>query len=143
VLELFLTGRYLPIVIDNGHNSKSTAVRRVEEIAREELKFVPPFPLLGPTAVSAEGVRVDANPPSVLVISFPRASFAFSSSPVLRLCRAFNRDDNLPSIDLHECDLTDAKAINDVFESYEGKGGIWGLIHVAVRPPSFSSSVRL
>jgi hypothetical protein len=53
-----------------------------------------------------------------------------------------NRDDNLPSIDLHECDLTDAKAIEKVFESYEGKGGIWGLIHVAVSSLSFLHPVH-
>lgn len=45
VLELFLTGRYLPVVLDNGHNSKSTAVRRIEEIARDELGCVVILPL--------------------------------------------------------------------------------------------------
>ena len=40
VLELLLTGRYLPVVIDNGHNSKPAAIGRIEEIAREQLGSV-------------------------------------------------------------------------------------------------------
>ena len=43
VLSLLLTGRYLPVVIDNGHNSKPAAIGRIEEIAREELGYVLSF----------------------------------------------------------------------------------------------------
>jgi UDP-glucose 4-epimerase len=39
-------------------------------------------------------------------------------------------------IDAYQCDLTDREAVRAVFEKY-GKGGIWGVIHIAVRssPP--------
>ena len=40
MLELFLTGRYLPVVIDNGHNSKAKAVASVEEVARDITGYV-------------------------------------------------------------------------------------------------------
>lgn len=35
-------------------------------------------------------------------------------------------------IDSHKCDLTNKDEIKAVFEKY-GKGGIWGVIHIAVR----------
>ena len=41
-------------------------------------------------------------------------------------------------VDSYKCDLTDAAQIRAVFEKY-GKGGIWGVIHVAVGVPSRSS----
>lgn len=34
-------------------------------------------------------------------------------------------------IDVHECDLTNAEQVRAVFKKY-GKGGIWGVIHIAV-----------
>ena len=51
--------------------------------------------------------------------------------------------DNLPAnptefekesavIDEHKCDLTKSDEVRAVFEKY-GKGGIWGVIHIAVR----------
>jgi UDP-glucose 4-epimerase len=36
------------------------------------------------------------------------------------------------AIDSHKCDLTKPDQIKAVFEKY-GKGGIWGVIHIAVR----------
>lgn len=36
-------------------------------------------------------------------------------------------------IDAHLCDLTKPEQIRAVFEKY-GKGGIWGVIHIAVSP---------
>jgi hypothetical protein len=35
-------------------------------------------------------------------------------------------------IDIHLCDLAKPEEIRGVFEHY-GKGGIWGVIHIAVR----------
>jgi UDP-glucose 4-epimerase len=35
-------------------------------------------------------------------------------------------------VDAFTCDLTDEDAVRKVFEHY-GKGGIWGVIHIAVR----------
>lgn len=37
VLTLLLSGRYLPIVIDNCHNAYPEAIKRVAEIARYEM----------------------------------------------------------------------------------------------------------
>lgn len=34
-------------------------------------------------------------------------------------------------IDSHKCDLTKPEEIRSVFETY-GKGGIWGVVHIAV-----------
>jgi len=39
-------------------------------------------------------------------------------------------------IDVHNCDLTNSDQVRAVFEKY-GKGGIWGVIHIAV---SFAST---
>jgi len=37
LLELLRTGKYLPVVMDNGHNSKAEAcITRVQEVAEEE-----------------------------------------------------------------------------------------------------------
>ena len=42
-------------------------------------------------------------------------------------------------VDAHTCDLTNPAQVRAVFEKY-GKGGIWGVIHVAVSaPPTLSS----
>ena len=40
-------------------------------------------------------------------------------------------------VDSHRCDLTKPDQIRAVFDKY-GKGGIWGVIHIAVRPPFLS-----
>lgn len=37
VLTLLLSGRYVPIVIDNCHNAYPEAVKRAAEIARDEM----------------------------------------------------------------------------------------------------------
>lgn len=37
-------------------------------------------------------------------------------------------------IDAYRCDLTNPADVRAVFEKY-GKGGIWGVVHIAVRPP--------
>jgi len=37
VIALLLTGRYLPVVIDNCHNAYPEAIRQCAEIARDEL----------------------------------------------------------------------------------------------------------
>lgn len=40
-------------------------------------------------------------------------------------------DQESAEIDTHECDLTVAQQVRAVFDKY-GKGGIWGVIHIAV-----------
>jgi UDP-glucose 4-epimerase len=40
VVSLLLTGKYLPIVIDNCHNAYPEAVKRCAEIARDEMGYV-------------------------------------------------------------------------------------------------------
>jgi aldose 1-epimerase len=37
-------------------------------------------------------------------------------------------------IDDYNCDLVNPEEVRGVFERY-GKGGIWGVIHIAVRTP--------
>jgi FlaA1/EpsC-like NDP-sugar epimerase len=37
VVSLLLTGRYQPIVLDNGHNAQRVALDRCAEIARDEM----------------------------------------------------------------------------------------------------------
>ncbi|CED82222.1 udp-glucose 4-epimerase [Phaffia rhodozyma] len=78
VLELVLTQRYQPVVIDNGHNSKSEAIKRIEQIAKQQLG-----------------------------------------------------DANVEPIDTFNLDLTSQDAVDSVFKAYEGKGGIWGVVHIA------------
>ncbi|RSH85141.1 UDP-glucose-4-epimerase [Saitozyma podzolica] len=46
VVSLLLTGKYLPIVIDNCHNAYPEALKRCAEIARDELGPDAPQPLL-------------------------------------------------------------------------------------------------
>jgi UDP-glucose 4-epimerase len=41
-------------------------------------------------------------------------------------------------IDAYRCDLTKPADVRAVFEKY-GKGGIWGVIHIAVRSPRCAS----
>jgi nucleoside-diphosphate-sugar epimerase len=38
----------------------------------------------------------------------------------------------IPKIDLYQADLTDRSSIDRIFEAYESKGKIWGVIHLAV-----------
>ncbi|RXK41775.1 UDP-glucose 4-epimerase [Tremella mesenterica] len=45
VVALLMTGRYLPIVVDNCHNSYPEALKRCAEIARDELGSDAPQPL--------------------------------------------------------------------------------------------------
>lgn len=45
---------------------------------------------------------------------------------------ATDADKESAEIDTFECDLTGPKQVRAVFEKY-GKGGIWGVIHIAVR----------
>ena len=45
---------------------------------------------------------------------------------------ATEQDRDSAEIDSHNCDLTKPDEIRKVFERY-GKGGIWGVIHIAVR----------
>jgi UDP-glucose 4-epimerase len=40
VVSLLLTGKYLPIIIDNCHNAYPEAVKRCAEIARDEMGYV-------------------------------------------------------------------------------------------------------
>jgi hypothetical protein len=42
--------------------------------------------------------------------------------------------DKADKVDLVQGDLTDPKAVDAVFERYASQGGIWGLVHIAVRP---------
>lgn len=42
-------------------------------------------------------------------------------------------DKDSTEIDTFKCDLTKPEDIRTVFEKY-GKGGIWGVIHIAARP---------
>ena len=48
--------------------------------------------------------------------------------------RLSRRDANLPRIDLHNVDLTSPAQVEEVFKSYDNKGGVWGVVHIAVRP---------
>lgn len=41
-------------------------------------------------------------------------------------------------IDAFRCDLTKPADVRAVFEKY-GKGGIWGVVHIAVRSPRCAS----
>lgn len=43
-------------------------------------------------------------------------------------------------IDTHKCDLTKPEEIRSVFETY-GKGGIWGVVHIAVSAFRFFSEI--
>lgn len=45
---------------------------------------------------------------------------------------ATEADKESAEIDAIECDLTSAEQVRAVFEKY-GRGGIWGVIHIAVR----------
>jgi hypothetical protein len=45
----------------------------------------------------------------------------------------------IPKIDLYQADLTDRSSIDKIFEAYEGKGKIWGVIHLAVSPSGFAT----
>lgn len=45
---------------------------------------------------------------------------------------ASERDGESTEVDAHICDLTKPEEIRSVFAKY-GKGGIWGVIHIAVR----------
>lgn len=45
---------------------------------------------------------------------------------------ASEQDIESTKIDAHQCDLTRPEEIKAVFEKY-GKGGIWGVVHIAVR----------
>ena len=38
----------------------------------------------------------------------------------------------IPKIDLYQVDLTERSSIDKIFEAYESKGKIWGVIHLAV-----------
>lgn len=40
VISLLLTGKYIPIVLDNSHNAYPEAVKRVAQIARDEMGYV-------------------------------------------------------------------------------------------------------
>lgn len=67
--------------------------------------------------------------------SYPRAvsrleEIARSALPA----DATDLDKESTVIDSYRCDLTDPVAVRAVFERY-GKGGIWGVIHIAVRFP--------
>ncbi|WWD20550.1 UDP-glucose 4-epimerase GalE [Kwoniella shandongensis] len=77
VASLLVTGRYLPIVVDNCHNAYPAALERCAEIARDAL---------GPDA---------------------------------------------PQPILHNVDLRDPSAIDDVFTKYDADGGIWAVVHLA------------
>ena len=44
---------------------------------------------------------------------------------------ASEQDKDSAEIDCHSCDLTQKDQIRAVFEKY-GKGGIWGVVHIAV-----------
>lgn len=55
---------------------------------------------------------------------------------------ASNNDRESAEIDQYNCDLTKPDEIRAVFEKY-GKGGIWGVIHIAVRIQFFSLTFRL
>lgn len=78
------TRSYKVISIDNLHNSHSTALLRLSEIAKSTLPE-------NATAQDIESTEIDA----------------------------------------HNVDLTKSEQVKAVFEKY-GKGGIWGVIHIAV-----------
>lgn len=45
---------------------------------------------------------------------------------------ASDKEKDSAEIEGHACDLTSPHQVRNVFEKY-GKGGIWGVIHIAVR----------
>lgn len=45
---------------------------------------------------------------------------------------ATDADKDSAEIDTFECDLTSSEQVRAIFEKY-GKGGIWGIVHIAVR----------
>ena len=51
------------------------------------------------------------------------------------------QDKDSAEIDVHAVDLTKPDQIRSVFAKY-GKGGIWGIIHIAVRLSSFLSQFK-
>lgn len=56
---------------------------------------------------------------------------------------ASEQDKESAEIDAHRADLTKPDEIRAVFEKY-GKGGIWGVVHIAVRAPRmFSEGVQV
>jgi len=67
--------------------------------------------------------------------SYPRV---FSRLEALARCAlpadATETDKESTVIDAYRCDLTNPADVRAVFEKY-GKGGIWGVIHIAVRSP--------
>jgi hypothetical protein len=48
----------------------------------------------------------------------------------------------IPKIDLYQADLTDRSSIDKIFEAYESKGKIWGVIHLAVSPGGLLRGTR-
>ena len=89
VLSLLLTRKYRVATIDNYHNAFPTSLRRVEEIARQNLP---------------------KNPTPDDILSTKVQPF--------------------------EADLTKEEQVRNVLSSF-GQGGLWGVIHIAVRHVSF------
>ncbi len=55
---------------------------------------------------------------------------------------ASEQDIQSTEIDIHNVDLTKAEQVRAVFEKY-GKGGIWGVIHIAVSPKQHRSAAGI
>ena len=65
--------------------------------------------------------------------AYPAAITRLSQLAQLELPKnASEKEKESAVIDAYECDLTRPAEVRAVFEKY-GKGGIWGVIHVAVR----------
>ena len=54
---------------------------------------------------------------------------------------ASEQDKDSAEIDAFTADLTKRDEVRKVFEKY-GKGGIWGVVHIAVRPPRIISKMQ-
>jgi len=85
VLSLILTRKYRVATIDNYHNSFSTSLQRVQQIATQSLPE-------NPTSDDIRSTRVDA----------------------------------------FQADLTKEDQVRAVLSKF-GQGGLWGVIHIAVR----------
>ena len=120
-----------------------------------------PFPAPAPSPASSPAHEIGARPAASHVIFALQETRRFkvvsidnhhNSSPkalerVAQLARdalpadASPADRDSAEIDVFACDLTRRDEVRKVFEKY-GKGGIWGVVHVAVRPLSFFLPLR-
>lgn len=106
VVTLLLSGKYLPVVVDNFHNSKPHAIQACEEIALEALGWV-----------ESESVKRRS-----VLIDFGNWDSADASQEEKDQCH----------VDLIKGDISDPAVFDGIFQRYSTQGGIYAVIHVAV-----------